>query len=170
MSDKPVFLSIGVYSDPAMARADLEVVRELRGARIIGTYDAAVAVKEADGSIKISKDGKRTHHGAWTGIAAGAVVGLLFPPSIIGMAAAGGVAGGLISHFRSSMSSKDVEELGALLETGQAALIVLSQDRLGEQVRQVGLMADKQVEKELDLDAEELDEQLAAAEKELLEG
>ena len=167
MSDKPVFLYIGVYSDPAMAKADLEVVRDLHGARIIGTYDAAVAVKEADGSIKMDKHEKPTQHGAWTGIAAGAVIGLLFPPSIIGMAALGGVAGGLIGHLRGGMSRSDVEELGGLLETGQAALIVLSRDKLGEQMRQVGLTADKQVEKQIDLDAEELDKQIAAAEKEL---
>ena len=170
VSDKLVFLYIGIYSDPELAQADLEVVRDLHGARIIGTYDAAVAVKGADGSLKVSKHEKPTQHGAWTGVAAGAVIGLLFPPSIIGMAALGGVAGGLIGHFRRGMSHKDVEELGALLETGEAALIVLSRDRLGEQMRQVGLMADKQVEKQLELDADEFDVQLAAAEKELLEG
>jgi uncharacterized membrane protein len=165
-----VFLFIGVYSDPAMAKADLEVVRDLHGARIIGAYDAAVAVKETDGSIKMDKHERPTQHGAWTGIAAGAVIGLLFPPSIIGMAALGGVAGGLIGHLRGGMPRKDIEELGGLLETGQAALIVLSRDKLGEQMRQVGLMADKQVEKQIDLDAEELDKQIAAAEKELAAG
>jgi len=169
VSDKPVFLYIGVYSDPAMARADLDVVHDLHSGRIIGTYDAAVAVKEPDGSITVEKHERPTQHGAWTGIAAGAVIGLIFPPSIIGMAALGGVAGGLIGHFRSGMSRSDVEELGELLDTGQAALIVLSRDKLGEQLRQVGLMADEQVEKQLDLDAEELDEQIAAAEKELFE-
>ena len=46
MSDKPVFLFIGVYSDPALAREDLEVVRDLHAAKVIGTYDAAVATKK----------------------------------------------------------------------------------------------------------------------------
>jgi uncharacterized membrane protein len=83
MSDESVFLFIGVYDNPVFAREDLEVVRELHDAKIIGTYDAAVAIKEADGSVTVSKWEKPTQHGAWTGIAAGAVIGVLFPPSII---------------------------------------------------------------------------------------
>jgi uncharacterized membrane protein len=167
MSKKPVFLFLGVYGNPVDARADLELVRDLHAAKIIGTYDAAVAVKEADGSVTVSKWEKPTQHGAWTGIAAGAVVGVLFPPSIIGMAAVGGVAGGLIGHFWRGMSRKDVHELGELLDSGEALLIVVGQDKLDEQLRKAGLKAENQVEKQIDMDGKELDTQLAAAEKEL---
>jgi uncharacterized membrane protein len=167
MSDQSVFLFIGVYSNPVFAREDLEVVRELHDAKIIGTYDAAVATKEADGTVTVSKWERPTQHGAWTGIAAGAVIGVLFPPSIIGMAAVGGVTGGLIGHFHGGMSRKDVKELGELLDAGEAALIVVGRDKLDEQLRKAGLKAEKQVEKELKVDAKELDKQLAAAEKDL---
>jgi uncharacterized membrane protein len=170
MSDAPVFLFIGVYSNPVYARDDLEVVRELHDAKIIGTYDAAVAIKEADGTVSVSKVEKPTQHGAWTGIAAGAVVGILFPPSIVGMAALGGVTGGLIGHFHGGMSRQDVKELGELLDTGEAALIVVGRDKLDEQLQKAGLKAQKQLEKELKVDAKELDKQLAEAEKELAKG
>ena len=167
MSDQTVFLFIGVYDNPVFAREDLEVVRDLHAQKIIGTYDAAVAVKEADGSVKVSKWEKPTQHGAWTGIAAGAVVGILFPPSILGMAALGGVTGGLIGHFHGGMSRKDVKELGEMLDAGDAALIVIGRDKLDEQLQKAGLRAQKQIEKELKVDAKELDKQLAAAEKEM---
>jgi uncharacterized membrane protein len=167
MSDQSVFLFIGVYSDPVVAREDLEAVRDLHATKIIGTYDAAIATKDADGSVHVTKWEKPTQHGAWTGVAAGAVVGILFPPSILGMAALGGVAGGLIGHFHGGMSRKDVKELGELLDSGEAALIVVGRDRLDEQLQKAGLRAQKQVEKELKMDAKELDKQLAAAEKEL---
>ena len=166
MSAQSVFLFVGVYADAALAREDLEVVRDLHAAKIIGTYDAAVATKDEKG-VHVTKWEKPTQHGAWTGIAAGAVVGILFPPSIIGMAALGGVAGGLIGHFHGGMSRKDVKELGELLDEGEAALIVIGRDRLDEQLQKAGLKAEKQVEKELKVDAEELDRQLAEAEKEL---
>ena len=78
MSDQSVFLYIGVYSNPVFAREDLEIVRDLHAAKIIGTYDAAVATKEADGTVTVSKWEKPTQHGAWTGVAVGAVVGILF--------------------------------------------------------------------------------------------
>ena len=134
---------------------------------VIGTYDAAVAIKEPDGTVKVHKHEMPTQHGAWTGIAAGAVVGIIFPPSIIGMAAVGGVAGGLIGHFWRGMSRKDVHELGELLDTGQALLIVVGQDKLDAALQKADLKAEKRVEKELDMEGKELDKQLADAEKEL---
>ncbi len=170
MADQSVFLYVGVYDNPVFAREDLEVVRDLHAAKIIGTYDAAVATKEADGRVTVSKWEKPTQHGAWTGIAAGAVVGILFPPSILGMAALGGITGGLIGHFHGGMSRKDVKELGELLDSGEAALIVVGRDKLDEQLQKAGLKAQKQIEKELKIDAKELDKQLAAAEKELDKG
>jgi len=165
MSDQAVFLYVGVYSNPVVAREDLEIVRDLYAAKVIGTYDAAVATKEADGTVSVSKWEKPTQHGAWTGIAAGAVVGILFPPSILGMAALGGVAGGVIGHFHGGMSRSDVKELGELLDAGEAALIVIGRDKLDEELQKAGIRAEKQVEKELEVDGKELDEQLADAEK-----
>jgi uncharacterized membrane protein len=167
MSDQTVFLYIGVYDNPVFAREDLEIVRDLHATKVIGTYDAAIATKEADGSVTVSKWEKPTQHGAWTGVAVGAVVGILFPPSIIGMAALGGVTGGLIGHFHAGMSRKDVAELGELLDAGEAALIVIGRDKLDEQLRKAGIKAQKQVEKELSVDAKELDKQLGEAEKQL---
>jgi len=165
MSDQAVFRYVGVYSNPVVAREDLEIVRDLYAAKVIGTYDAAVATKEADGTVSVSKWEKPTQHGAWTGIAAGAVVGILFPPSILGMAALGGVAGGVIGHFHDGMSRSDVKELGELLDAGEAALIVIGRDKLDEELQKAGIRAEKQVEKELEVDGKELDEQLADAEK-----
>ena len=62
MSDDPVFLYLGVYSDTATAESDLEVVRELHSSKVIGTYDAAVASKEPDGTVKVHRTAS-THAG-----------------------------------------------------------------------------------------------------------
>ena len=64
--------------------------KELYSDGVIDTYDAAVVKKDIDGNVHVSKHEKPTQKGAWTGIAVGAVVGVLFPPAIIPMAAAGG--------------------------------------------------------------------------------
>ena len=77
---KPVFLCIGVYDDPLIAGSDLEIVRELYDGGVIATYDAAITTKELDGTVTVGKVEKPTQHGAWTGAAVGAVVGILFPP------------------------------------------------------------------------------------------
>ena len=163
MADQPVFLFLGVYGDPAVARDDLEVVRGLHAAGVIGTYDAAVAVKDADGSVHVDKWEKPTQHGAWWGIGAGAVVGILFPPSLLGAAAVGGVTGGVIGHFHGGMSRKDVHELGELLDSGEACLIVIGKDKLEETLAKADLKAQKTVEKQLDIDGKDLEKELADA-------
>ena len=170
MADKSVFLFLGVYGNPVEARADLEIVRRLHTDGVIGTYDAGVAVKEVDGTVIVDKWEKPTQHGAWTGVAVGAVVGVLFPPSLIGMAAVGGVTGGLVGHFWKGMSRKDVHELGEALDAGEALLIVVGQDKLQTALDKAGLKAEKQVERQIDMDGKELDKQLGEAEKELAKG
>jgi uncharacterized membrane protein len=167
MSDKPVFLYLGQYDDPAAAKDDLEIVRQLHSDGVIGTYDAAVAVKEADGKVKIHKHEKPTQHGAWTGVAVGAVLGVIFPPSIIASAAVGGVAGGLIGHFWRGMSRKDVHELGEMLDSGQALLIVVGRDKVAEAFQKAQLKAVKQVEKQIDLEADDLKKELEQEAKSL---
>lgn len=170
MADKPVFILLAVYDDQIQARADVQIVRDLHSQGVIGTYDAAVVYKEIDGAVTMDKWEKPTQHGAWTGVAAGAVVGILFPPSILDMAALGGVTGGIIGHFHGGMSRKDLHELGEVLDTGDALLVVIGRDELAERLEKAGLKAQRQVEKQVKMDGEELDRQLEEAEKELAKG
>jgi uncharacterized membrane protein len=158
---EPVFIFIGVYDDPEIAADDLETVKDLHDANVIGTFDAGIVIKEADGDIKIKRSGSQ--HAGWTGVAAGAVVGLLFPPSLIGMAAAGGATGGIIGHFSRGLSRDDVKDLGVLLDSGQAALIVVGKNRISAELEKAGIKAQKRVEKELSNEAGDLQTQLAAA-------
>ena len=84
-----VFIYIGTYPDEAAARADYDVVKDLHAVGAVGTYDAAVVTKDDAGKVHVNKDEMATRHGAWGGAAVGAVVGILFPPSIIVDAAVG---------------------------------------------------------------------------------
>src|SRR5688500_20337916 len=100
MSDRPVFLYAAVYDDIADAEADYEAVFELHAAGAIGTFDSAVIRKEDDGKVRVTKTEKPTQHGAWTGAAVGALVGIVFPPAVIGSAIVGAGAAGLTGHRR----------------------------------------------------------------------
>lgn len=165
MSDESVFLYLGVYQDKATADSDLEVVRELHAGKVIGAYDAAVATKEPDGSVQIHR--KTSRHAGWTGVAAGAVVGLLFPPAIIGSAIVGGAAGSVVGHFWRSLDRGDLKDLGEMLDSGEAALIVVGKDRLEEEFHKAGLVAQKHIQKELQVDTKALDKELAQAATEM---
>ena len=81
MSDNPMFMYAGEYDDVDDAKADLGALKELHREHLVGTYDAAVAHQEREGQGKIvDKTEKPTQHGGWAGLAAGAAIGLIFPP------------------------------------------------------------------------------------------
>src|ERR1700679_2746072 len=137
MSNNPVFVYAAAYSDLLGAEADYEALLELHAADLVGTYDVALVSKDEEGKVHVMKHEKPTQHGAWTGVAVGAVVGILFPPSIIGAGVVGAGAGGLMGHLWHCMSRGDVRELGEALDAGEAGLIVIGRSRVLEQAEKL---------------------------------
>ena len=166
MSDRPVFLYAAIYDDIADAEADYQAVFDLHAAGAIGTFDSAIIRKEEDGKVRVTKTEKPTQHGAWTGAAVGALVGIIFPPSLIGTAIVGAGAGGLIGHLSKGISRGDLKELGEELEAGDAAVIVIGQSKIEEQLEKAIKHANKLIEKQIDADADELEREIEAAAKE----
>jgi len=167
MSDRPVFIYAATYASTDDAWADYDILLDLHAEKLVGTYDAAVISKDNNGKVHVNKHEKATQHGAWGGIAVGALVGVLFPPSVLGAAAVGGVVGGLGGHFKKGVSRGDAKELGEMLEEGEAALVVIGESRVEEQLDKALTHAGKSIEKELDADSKEFKTELEAAEKEL---
>src|SRR5215213_9462062 len=160
MDDKPMFFFAGVYDDAATANADYESIKALSAAGDIGSYDAAIVVKDADGKVKIHKTEKPTQHGAWTGLAAGAATAVVFPfllPALTvgGMAATGAGVGAWIGHLAHGTDRGDAKEIGALLADGDAALIVVGVDKDAARVHQLATHARKAVTKRIHGDFEE---------------
>jgi uncharacterized membrane protein len=166
MPDRPVFLYAATYDDITDAEADYEVVFDLHALGAIGTFDSAVIRKDEDGKVHVTKTEKPTQHGAWTGAGVGALVGLVFPPAILGSAIVGAGAGGLIGHLRGGMSRDDLNELGDELKGGTAAVIVIGESRIEEQLEQAMKRANKLTQKQIDADADELKREIERAAQE----
>ena len=166
MSDRPVFLYAAIYDDIDDAEADYDAVFDLHAMGAIGTFDSAVIRKEEDGKVRVTKTEKPTQHGAWTGAGVGALVGIIFPPAILGSAIVGAGAGGLIGHLSRGISRADLKDLGDELEAGSAAVIVLGESKIEEQLERATKRANKLIEKQLDADADELKREIEAAEAE----
>jgi uncharacterized membrane protein len=165
MADQPLFVFVDAYPDREAAHADYEALRTAHSEGLVGTYDAADIYKDADGKVHVHKHEKPTQHGAWTGAAVGAVIGVLFPPSIIGAGVVGAGAGGLIGHLWHGMSRSDMKDLGEALDEGEAALVVVGRSRVLEQAEKLLTGAEKVLEKELaDADAERFERELIEAE------
>lgn len=162
-----VFLYLGTYPDETSARSDYEVVKDLHAVGAIGTYDAAVITKDESGKVHVNKDEMATRHGGWGGVAAGAVVGILFPPSIIASALVGGAIGGVSGHLWRGMSRGDVKELGDVIDAGQAALLIVGESTIEDAVNKAELKAEKHVAKELKANAKDVNEAVEQASKDL---
>jgi uncharacterized membrane protein len=148
---------VATYPDELTARDDYESVKDAHAMGLVGSYDAAVVTKDATGKIHETKHETATRHGAWWGVAAGAAVGVLFPPSIIGAAAAGGVIGGITGHLAKGMSRSQAKELGDFIDPGEAGLVVVGESKVAEPIRKAVTRAEKKTAKEIDVDPKDVD-------------
>ena len=162
-----MFLYIGTYSSEAAARDDYDVVKDLHSIDVVGSYDAAVITKDAKGKVHVNKDEMATRHGGWGGAAAGAVVGMLFPPALIGSALVGGAIGAASGHLWRGLSRSDVKELGDLIDAGQAALLVVGASNLEQAIDEAGLKAEKSVAKQVDVNTADMDAAVGEATSEV---
>jgi uncharacterized membrane protein len=162
-----VFIFIGTYASEVDARADYDIVKDLHAMGAVGTYDAAVVTKDDAGKVHVNKDETTTRHGAWGGAGVGALVGILFPPSIIGSALVGAAIGGISGHLWKGMSRADVKEFGDAIDSGEAALVIVGETTIQAALEKAELKAKKRVAKELELDKGKIDEAVQAAAKEI---
>ena len=170
MDKDKLFVYVGVYGSREDAEADYEVLKELHRAKAVGTYDVAVISKDADGKVHVSKHEKPTQHGAWSGLAAGALVGVLFPPSIIGTAVVGAGVGGLTGHLFRGMSRGDLKDIGEALDEGEASLIVIGEDKLDEAIARELKRENKAIQRQINADAAATRKELDAAIDDALKG
>ena len=129
-------LMAAVYPSRDQATTIFDTLSRMHRNGTISLADAAIATKAADGKVHMEEtDELTTREGARRGALAAAVVGLIFPPSLIGSLLAGGAIGGLIGKLRDT-GIKNAELAGIVdgLTPGKSAVIALAE---GEWVVQV---------------------------------
>jgi uncharacterized membrane protein len=163
MNDKSLFLYAGEYDAVEDAKADLELLKDLHSEKFVGTYDAAVLTKNEEGKVEIvDKIEKPTQHGGWAGLAVGAAIVLIFPPSILVSGLVGAGAGALIGHLRGGMSNSDLKELGEMLDRSEAALIIVGEETIERGVDETIKHAKTEMKKEVRADAKEIERAIDA--------
>jgi uncharacterized membrane protein len=158
-----IFIFVATYPDEAAARADYQVVKDLHAGGLVGSYDAAVVTKDANGKVHENKDETATRHGAWWGIGVGAAVGAIFAPTIIGAAAVGGVVGAFTGHLAKGMPRSTAKELGDFIDPGQAGLLIVGETKIQAAVQKAVTRAEKQLAHELNVDPKDVDKTLKEA-------
>jgi len=161
------FVLVATYPDEATAREDYQVVKDAHAAGLVGSYDAAVITKDASGKVHENKDETATRHGAWWGVAAGAAVGVIFAPAVLGAAAVGGAIGGVSGHLAKGMSRSEAKQLGDFIDPGQAGLVIVGESKVEDAIKKAVTRAEKQTAQELDVDPKDIDKTLQETVKEM---
>jgi uncharacterized membrane protein len=101
---------------------------------LIDLGDAAVAVKDASGKVKLHQAVNMTAAGAVSGGFWGTLIGLIFLNPLLGLAvgAASGAASGALTDL--GIDDKFMKELSATLKPGSSALFVLVQKATPDKV------------------------------------
>jgi uncharacterized membrane protein len=157
------FIFVATYPNEAAAQEDYQVVKDLHARGLVGSYDAAVVTKDANGKVHENKDETATRHGAWWGVAVGAAAGVIFAPTVLGAAAVGGVIGAVAGHLAKGMSRSTAKELGDFIDPGQAGLLVIGESKVEAAIQKAVTRAEKRLAHELNVDPKDLDKTLQQA-------
>lgn len=157
MADEQFVVFAGAYPNVDDAKADFDAIKLMHKEAWIGPYEGVLFTKLEGGKVKVlDTDSSIRAAGAGAGALVGGVIGLIFPPSLLGTAALGGAAGALAGHLFASFKRKDIAELGEMLDEGQAAIFMIGVATPDLGAQKLMKRAAKVIKKQVDEDAEDL--------------
>jgi uncharacterized membrane protein len=118
---------VAAFADPSAAKAAYEALLTAEIDGTIAVEGVLVINTDAAGKVNIQKmTDHSTRTGVKWGVVGGVVLGIVFPPSIIGSAAALGVAGGALGKLRNELHKSAVgEALAGTLGPNQSGILAL---------------------------------------------
>lgn len=126
-----VFVQLGAYADIGAAEADQKTVNELHASDMVGRFETTVITRDGKGQVQVVKGESTARRWATRGLVVGAVIGVMFPPSILLSAGAGAVMGGLGAKDNGlelkAIPAGDLDALGRLINPGEAALVIVGE-------------------------------------------
>jgi len=157
---------VASYGDVEDARLDFEAIKMLKHEKFLGEYESALFEKDAEGKVKIlDTDATERGWGAKAGVITGAVIGLIFPPTILAAGALGAGIGAVGGNIMRGVKRKDIMEIGEMLDEGTAGVILVGFTTIEEGVDRLMKRAAKVMKQEIDAQADELKAQIDEAVK-----
>jgi uncharacterized membrane protein len=128
---------VAAFGNEDEAEAALKDFKTMEREGSIDLIDAAVIVHGADDKVHFKEtadpSGKKW---AKRGAIAGGLVGLIFPPSIIGAAAVGAAGGGVWGKVRDKgIPDDELRRIGEGIPAGSSAIIAVAEDRVVENLQ-----------------------------------
>ncbi len=152
VTDGAYTLIAAEFSETDTALQAYEALKEAEDGTSV-EIDGVLVVKRDDaGTIEVQKvTDHSTRHGLGWGVLGGVVLGVLFPPSIIGSAVVLGAGGAGVGALRERHHKKELaEELQDAIAPGHSGIIALVSDPGEVKIRKALEKADRIVEKAVD--------------------
>ena len=151
MSDVPIDLYIAAYTDPDAAQGDWDELKRLAKEDIIRVDSLVLVRRDAEGKVHVKDNLHEVGVVAGVGVLGGALIGLIFPPSILAAAVVGGGigagAGGLLDHHRKSEIKHDVE---GSLPPNSSGIVALFEEKWTADMEKLLARAEKITKHEVD--------------------
>src|SRR6476469_8456621 len=144
ISDGAYTLFIADFADTSVAWEAYEALKSVEDGRSVEIEGVIVLKREADGKLEIQKaTDHSTRSGLKWGLVGGVALGLVFPPSILGSAAALGAIGAGTGKVRQLHHRSELEdELKDAIEPGHSGLLALVSNPSVVEIRKALALAD----------------------------
>jgi uncharacterized membrane protein len=152
ISDGGYTLLVADFDDEDTAWAAYEALKEIEDKQHLEIEGVLVVKRDPDGDLTIQQaTDHSTKRGLKWGLVGGAVVGLIFPPSILGSAAVMGGIGAAAGKARQLKNRSDLgKQLGAAVAPGHSGLVAMVSDPAVLKIRKALATADAIVESAVD--------------------
>lgn len=154
-----LYATVAVYDDNEVAQKDWAALESAAETSGLDIADAAF-ISNHGGETTVLQ--RQSHHGWGKGAVAGAVVGVIFPPSLLGAAAVGAGGGALVARMNRSLGRGKVKDLGEALDSGDLAIVVVEPAESADRVSST-LKSAKTVKTAPSASSEEIQQVLASS-------
>jgi uncharacterized membrane protein len=152
VSDGAYALIVADFDSTDVAWEAYELLKSADDGRTFAIESVIVVKREDDGTIEVQKaTDHSTRRGLIWGAVGGAVLGVIFPPSIIASAAVLGAGGAAVGKARELHHKSEIaDELADALAPGHSGIIALVSDPGEVKIREALAKANRVVERAVD--------------------
>jgi uncharacterized membrane protein len=152
ISDGAYTLFVADFSDTDTAWSAYQELKSMEDGATVAIDGVIVVKREADGVLEVQKaTDHSTRSGLTWGVVGGVVLGVIFPPSILGSAAVLGAAGAAGGKLRQRHHRKELaERLETAIPEGHSGLVALVSDPGAVKIRKALNRANAIVESAVD--------------------
>ena len=152
ISDGAYTLFVADFTDTDTAWQAYELLQEIEDGRTVELEGVLVVKREADGTLEVQKvTDHSTRRGLKWGVVGGVLLGVVFPPSILGSAAVLGATGAAVGKAREVHHRSDLAaELEDAIAPGHSGIVALVSDPGAVKIREALDKADAIIERAID--------------------